>query len=304
MKVREALDGAARELTRAGITNGRGEAELLLGRLLGLDRAGLVLAGASEFDTGAARTLALWLLRRQAGEPIQYITGEAAYRELVLEVGPGVFIPRPETELLVDETLAFLRARSASSGGAGADGRPGLRVLECCTGSGAIGLAIASEFPGARVIATELSPRAIAFAARNRARLGLERAGLGRRVALVQCDLAAALRGPFDALVANPPYVAEAERPLLPRDVLDHEPEMALFARDGGLAAIFTLVDEGARVVAPGGLVALELGETQGEAVRERFAEHRAYESVRVRTDLAGKPRMVLAVRRTVPGDS
>ncbi len=289
MTVREALEGATRELSAAGLANGRGEAEILLGRLLGLDRSGLVLAGGSECDTGAARTLALWLLRRAAGEPLQYIVGEAAYRDLVLEVGPGVFIPRPETELLVEETLVFLSARGAAAP----------RVLECCTGSGAIALAIASEFPGARLIATELSPRALPYAARNRALVGLV-----DRVALVQCDLAAALRGPFDALIATPPYVAEAERPLLPRDVLDHEPELALFARDGGLAAIFALIDEGARLVAPGGLVALELGETHGDAVRARVESHPAYASVRIRADLAGRTRMLLALRSTVPGDS
>jgi release factor glutamine methyltransferase len=288
MTVREALDGAARKLIEAGFDNGRGEAGMLLGRLLGLDRTGLVLRGAEQCDTGAARTLALWLLRRIGGEPVQYILGEAAYRDLVLEVGPGVFIPRPETELLVEEVLSFLRARGAEAP----------RVLETCTGSGAIGFAIASELPGAQVVATELSPRAIGYAARNRARLRLE-----ERVALVQCDLAAALRGPFDALVANPPYVAEAERPLLPRDVLDHEPEMALFAKDGGLAAIFTLIDEGARLVAPGGLVAFELGETQGDAVRARFEAHSAYGAVRIRADLAGRARMALAERRAVPGD-
>jgi release factor glutamine methyltransferase len=283
MTVREALEGAARQLTGAGLENGRGEAEILLGRLLDADRTSLVLRGAEPFDTGAARTLALWLLRRQGGEPIQYITGEAAYRDFVLEVGPGVFIPRPETELIVDEVLGFLRERGTAAP----------RVLECCTGSGAIGFAIAAEFPAARVVATELSPRAIHYAARNRARVGLE-----DRVALVQCDLASALRGPFDVLVSNPPYVAESERPLLPRDVLDHEPEMALFARDEGLAAICTLIEEGARLVAPGGLVALELGETQGDVVRARVESLEAYASVRIRADLAGRTRMMLAVRR------
>jgi release factor glutamine methyltransferase len=166
------------------------------------------------------------------------------------------------------------------------------RVLEACTGSGAIALAIAAEVPAARVVATELSPRAIAFAARNRARLGL-----AERVALVQCDLAAALRGPFDVLVANPPYVAESERPLLPRDVLDHEPEMALFARDEGLAAIAALVDEGARLVVPHGIVVLEMGETQGDAVRRLFDASGAYGTVAIRTDLAGRPRTAIAER-------
>jgi len=283
MTVREALEGAARQLAQAGVANGRGEAEMLLGRLLVAARADLYLRGAEEFDTGAARTLGLWLLRRAAGEPVQYVLGEAAYRDLMLEVGPGVFIPRPETELLVDETLAFLAELSEP------------RVLECCTGSGAIGLSVASERADAMVVMTELSPRALAFAARNRAALG---PAVSARTVLVQCDLASALRGPFDALIANPPYVAESERDLLPRDVLDHEPSMALFAPGDGLSALFRLIDEGARLVRPGGLLALELGEGQGDTVRARILEHPAYEDARVRLDLAGRTRMALA-RRT-----
>lgn len=286
MTVREALDGAARQLEQAGVENGRGEAELLLGRLLSVARADLYLRGAEELDTGAARTLGLWLLRRAGGEPVQYVVGEAAYRDLVLAVGPGVFIPRPETELLVDETLAFLEGVV----------RP--RVLECCTGSGAIGLAIASERPDATVVLTELSPRAMAFAARNRARL---EGAVSARVHLVLCDLAGALSGPFDALIANPPYVAESERPLLPRDVLDHEPALALFAAEEGLGTIVRLIDDGARLVRPGGLVALELGEGQGDTVRARFLEHPAYEDARVRLDLAGRTRMAIARRKSSP---
>jgi len=282
MTVREALDGAARQLEQAGVANGRGEAEMLLGRLLGAARAQLYLRGPEECDTAAARTLGLWILRRAGGEPVQYIVGEAAYRDLVLEVGPGVFIPRPETELLVDETLKFLEGLE----------RP--RVLECCTGSGAIGFAVASERPDALVVLTELSPRAMAYAARNRARLGAE---IARRAHLVLSDLATAVRGPFDALIANPPYVAESERPLLPRDVLDHEPGLALFAADDGLAQVVRLIEDGARVVRPGGLVALELGEGQGDTVRARFLANAAYEDARIVLDLAGRDRMAIARR-------
>ena len=286
MTVREALEGAARQLAEAGIANGRGEAEMLLGRLLSCTRSELFLRDAEEFDTGAARTLGLWLLRRAGGEPIQYVLGEAPYRDLLLEVGPGVFIPRPETELLVDETLAFL-----------AD-VPNPRVLECCTGSGAIGLSLAMERDDATVVMTELSPRALAFAARNRSQLP---PAVQARTGFVRCDLATALRGPFDALIANPPYVAESERPLLPRDVLDHEPELALFAPDEGLAALFRLVEDGVRLLRPGGLLALELGEGQGDTVRARILERPAYEDARVLLDLAGRTRMALA-RRTVQG--
>ena len=290
MNLRQALDGAARQLSEAGQENGRGEAEILLGRLLSLPRAELYLRGDEPFDTGAARTLALWLLRRQGGEPIQYIVGEAAYRDLVLEVGPGVFIPRPETELLVDEVLAFLHQRFGPPGAGAA--RP--RVLECCAGSGAIGFAVATERSDAVVYATELSPRALAYATRNRARLEPAAAA---RVHLVHGDLATALAGPFDVLLANPPYIAEAERPDLPRDVLDHEPHLALFAAKDGMAAIERLVDDGARVIAPGGLLALELGAGQGDTALALLRADDRWTAERVQQDLAGRARMALARR-------
>jgi len=286
MTLRQALEGAARQLATAGAdgNDGRGEAELLLGRLVSATRAELYLRGDEPFDTGAARTLAAWILRRQAGEPLQYIVGEAAYRDLVLEVGPGVFIPRPETELLVDETLAFLREREV----------PAPRLLEVGTGSGAIALALAGERPDATVVATELSPRALAFAARNRARQPL---AVASRVHLVHGDLATALKGPFDALVSNPPYIAESERPELPRDVLDHEPHLALFAAREGMAVVARLIDDGARVVAPLGLLALELGSGQGDTALTLLAADPRWTAGRVQRDLAGRARMLLARR-------
>jgi release factor glutamine methyltransferase len=289
MTLRQALEGAARQLATAGAdaNDGRGEAELLLGRLVSAPRAELYLRGDEPFDTGAARTLAAWILRRKAGEPLQYILGEAAYRDLVLEVGPGVFIPRPETELLVDETLAFLRERDR------VPGEPP-RLLEVGTGSGAIALALAGERPDATVVATELSPRALGFAARNR---GRQPRAVASRVHLVHGDLATALRGPFDALVSNPPYIAESERPELPRDVLDHEPHLALFAAREGMAIVERLIDDGARVVAPRGLLALELGSGQGDTALTLLAADPRWTDGRVQRDLAGRARMLLARR-------
>jgi release factor glutamine methyltransferase len=289
MTLRQALEGAERQLTAAGLENGRGEAEQLLGRLVLATRGELYLRGDEPFDTGAARTLAGWILRRQAGEPLQYVLGEAAYRDLVLEVGPGVFIPRPETELLVDEALGFLRGRAA--------GRAP-RVLECCTGSGAIALSVAAEHAQAIVVATELSPRALAYAARNRARMA---PAVAARVHLVQGDLGTALGGPFDVLLANPPYIAESERAELPRDVLDHEPHLALFAARDGMAVIERLVDDGARLVAPGGLLALELGAGQGDTALHLLAADPRWTAARVQNDLAGRARMALARRAETP---
>jgi release factor glutamine methyltransferase len=290
VNLRQALEGAERQLTAAGLENGRGEAEQLLGRLVLATRGELYLRGDEPFDTGAARTLASWILRRQAGEPLQYVLGEAAYSDLVLEVGPGVFIPRPETELLVDQALAFLRGRPTA-------GRAP-QVLECCTGSGAIALSVAAEHPEAIVVATELSPRALAYAARNRARMA---PAVAARVHLVHGDLGTALGGPFDVLLANPPYIAESERAELPRDVLDHEPHLALFAAKDGMAVIERLVDDGARLLAPGGLLALELGAGQGDTALHVLAADPRWTAARVQNDLAGRARMALARRAEAP---
>lgn len=203
------------------------------------------------------------------------MTGIAGFRRLEVAVGPGVLVPRPETELVAGRAMERLRF--------------GGTLVDVGTGSGAIALAVADERPDARVFATEVSDEAAAWAVRN-----IET--LGARVDLVQCDLLTGLPGELqsavDVVVSNPPYVAEGERGMLPVDVVEHEPQRALFAGDDGLAVIARLAATARRWLRRGGWLVLEIGERQGEDVRT-LLEEAGYRQVSVLPDLAGRDRIV-----------
>lgn len=200
--------------------------------------------------------------------------GTAAFRRLELRVGPGVFIPRPETELVAERAMARL-----PQGGL---------LTDLCTGSGAIALSVADERPDARVVASELSPHAWEWAICNRDSLGL-------RVDLYRGDLFAALpvelAGRVDVVVSNPPYVDPEERSTLPSDVVDHEPEDALFAPGRGTSVIERIVGEAPRWLRRDGWVVLEIGETQGETVRT-ILEREGFADVGIAPDLNGRDRI------------
>jgi release factor glutamine methyltransferase len=227
--------------------------------------------GVNEQDCKRAMELAR---RRVAGEPLQYLTGVSGFRKLELRVGRGAFIPRPETELLVERALTRLPL-----GGV---------IVDVGTGSGAIALAAAQERRDARVYATEASHSALRWARLNRRRLGLD-------VELVSGDLLEGLsqdlKGGIDVVVSNPPYVSLADSSYLPSDVRDHEPHEALFAGPVGLEVIEHLAAEAREWLTPGGWLVLEIGATQGPAVAAELAR-RGYEEVSVHRDLARRPRM------------
>lgn len=212
-------------------------------------------------------------------EPLQYLLGTAPFRRIELLVGPGVFIPRPETELVAGHALDRL-----PQGGT---------LLDVCTGSGAIALAAADERPDATVIATEVSGDALTWAGRNRDRLRLP-------VEILACDLFAglpvALRGGVDVVVGNPPYVDTAERDRLPADVADHEPPEALFAPERGTSVIERIARGAPEWLKPGGWLVLEIGETQGPEVVRILVEG-GYADVSVEPDLTGRDRIALGRR-------
>jgi release factor glutamine methyltransferase len=236
------------------------------------------LVGAELDDQVATKAFEL-AHRRAAGEPLQYITGIAGFRHLELAVGPGVLIPRPETEMVVERALAHL-----PQGGI---------AVDVGTGSGAIALSIKFERPDATVLATEISAEALEWAELNRAALDLD-------VQLIECDLLAglptSLRDKLDLVVANPPYVPESDARLLARDVVDHEPSVALFAGPDGTDVIRTLAQEATGWLRSGGWFVTEIAANQAGAVADVLTSI-GYLDARSGTDLAGRERVAEARR-------
>lgn len=218
---------------------------------------------------------ALELARRRAtGEPLQYITGEAHFRRLVLKVGPGVLIPRPETEVVTEHAMERLPDNGV--------------LVDVGTGSGAIALAVKDERPDAHVYATENQGDALGWAQRNVSALGLD-------IHLVEGDLLVALpdhlRGAVDVVVSNPPYIATGEARFIGVDVVAHEPHAALFAGPDGLEVIRAVAKQARRWLAPGGWLVLEIGVKQGGAVAELLTGL-DYQEIAVLSDLAERPRI------------
>lgn len=274
----------------ASLPTARSDADELVSRLLGVSRAALHLDRDLALAPAQWSRLDQWLARRASGEPVQYITGRAAFRGLDLAVNPGVLIPRPETEGLVEVVLAALRDEAARWR------EP--RVLDLGTGSGAIALAIAAEHGAARVTATDASEAALATARANAAALGLE-----GRVQFLAGDWLDALGGDdrFEVIVSNPPYIATGECGTLPRDVRAFEPHDALFSGPSGLEDLREIVDTAPRHLVAGGWLALELAEMRAALVAGWFEGAHDWSEVRLLDDLAGRPRVLLARRERGP---
>jgi release factor glutamine methyltransferase len=270
--------------TLASSPTPRSDAEELLSRLLGSSRAQLSLLGARKLTRPESTGLAAWLVRRAAHEPVQYITGRAAFRDLDLAVEPSVLIPRPETEGLVEAVLEVLRAEAPRWAAP--------RVLDLGTGSGVIALALASEWSAAVVTATDASDGALEVARSNAA--ALELAGRIRFLAGHWFE-AVGVQERFEVVVSNPPYIATGERDLLPEDVRSFEPAQALFSGASGLDAAREIVERAPRHLVPGGLLALELAEERVHQVAGWLQGAPAWQAVEVRDDLAGRPRYLLA---------
>ncbi len=252
------------------------EARLLLAHAVGVPASKLLTLG--DLDTDAVDGFEQLLTRREAGIPVQYLTGRAPFRHVDVMVGPGVFIPRPETEVMTGWALDRL-----------AEVRESPLVVELCAGSGAISLAIADEYPSARQYAVELSEDAVGYAARNLAGTGVE---------LIQADMADALPeldGTVDLVIANPPYVPLEAYDGIPAEVREHEPTLALFSGQDGLDAMRVLAGVAARLLRPGGWVCAEHAEVQGESAPAVFVGHGGFDQVRDHRDLTDRPRFVTA---------
>ena len=254
----------------------RRSAEWLLSAATGLSRVELYAYYDRPLSSDERDVLRESLKRRGAGEPLQYVTGEAAFRHLVVKTAPGVLIPRPETELLVQEVL--------ERGSWGEDAR----VLEVGTGTGCIACSLAQE-AGAHVVATDVSPQACACARRN-----VEALSLDALVEVRETDCACGVDGTFDALVSNPPYIPTPVLGQLADEVVGFEPALALDGGDDGLDMFRRLLAEALPLVRARGLFACELFEENVHAAAGLLEQAGAHD-VEVVDDLAGKPRIVLA---------
>lgn len=277
-------------LREKGVENARLNAELLLAHVLGLQRLDLYLQYDRPLAAAELAQFKALLLRRARREPLQYVLGHAAFRELDLLVDRRALIPRPETELLVGEVLEWARARGG-----------GLEVLEIGTGSGAIALSLAVEGRLARIVATDVSEDALALARANAERCGVAEA-VEFRAGSLYSVLGAGER--FDVIVSNPPYVASAARAELAPEVRDWEPETSLFAGPTGFEVLWPLVDGAAPRLRAGGILALEVGFGQARAVAARIAGTGRFAEARIVRDLAGHERVVVAERRAEGGGS
>ncbi|WP_164484260.1 peptide chain release factor N(5)-glutamine methyltransferase [Olsenella sp. An188] len=298
--IKRILDWTSGYLGRKGDEHPRLSAEWLLANVCGLSRVELYVNFDKPLEADELAAMHAAIERRAAGEPLQYVTGEMPFRHIVLRCEEGVLIPRPETEVLVDAALegvdAAVGRRSAGEKDPDAALAP-VRVLEVGTGTGCIALSIASERPGTHVTATDLSPRAVALATRNREALGLE-----ERVELVECDLASGvspeLMGTFSVLVSNPPYIPTAVLANeVPAEVRDHEPALALDGGPDGLDMFRRLLELAPAALEPGGTLAVELFEGALDQAAELARAQGGWSLVEVREDLTHRPRVLVAVR-------
>jgi release factor glutamine methyltransferase len=284
-ELRDAVRRATMTLAEAGVESAPVDALQLAAHLRGEDVSEtrrLMVLGGVEAPEGYADLVA----ERASRVPLQHLTGRAHFRGLELEVGPGVFVPRPETELLVDLALRSLAGREAPV------------VVDLATGSGAIALAVKQEWPAARVYAVELTDLAQAWAVRNRDRLGLD-------VTIERGDARHAypeLVGSVDVVTCNPPYIPDDQVPVDP-EVRDHDPREALYGGSGdGLALPLAMAARAAALLRDEGTLVMEHADTQGDALPRALAVTGNWDKVVDHVDLLGRPRCVVATRHRVRG--
>lgn len=280
--IKTILKQAAHDLAASGSPSPRLDAEVLLMHVLRADRLSLMLHPERKLTGEEAASFAGKIGRRRRGEPVAYILGEKEFWSLTFKVNREVLIPRPETECLVEEVLKYYVRKSQ-----------GLAIIDIGTGSGAIGVVLAVEFPSARIFATDISPGALTVARQNAIAHGVE-----GRMDFLEGSLFGTASGPFDIIVSNPPYIPDGIYPLLPVGVLDFEPRGALVAGSDGADFHREIIREGVRCLKPGGRIFLEIGEEQGGLVEGLLGDAGAYEEINIRKDYAGTDRVVIARKK------
>ena len=288
--VEACLASGALLLEQAGIETARLDAECLVASVLGCARWQLLLDRRRRLSREEFCRVLRLIRRRERREPLAYILGTREFWSLPMSVSSGVLVPRPETETLVEAALAAWKEMGA---GRQADGP---RIVELCTGSGAVAIALASELPTARILATDVSWRALRVARAN-----AERNGVAGRIGFLRGNLWHAVNGQappgtVDLVVANPPYIPTAELAALMPEV-QWEPKLALDGGEDGLRVIREIVATSSDRIRPGGFLLLEIGSDQAAAVQALVAASGRWEPARVGCDLAGRPRVVVARR-------
>jgi release factor glutamine methyltransferase len=290
MKTPERTDGAsiaatrrriAAELRAAGVESAQVDARILIGHALGLDHAGLVANAERNLSATETERIARLVARRLAHEPVARILGEKEFWGMPLLLSAATLVPRPETETIIEAALAALTRDDAR-------GKP-LRIADLGTGTGAILLALLKELPEASGVGTDINPGALVTARENAQRLGLR-----ERCSFVQSDFGAALSERFDLVVSNPPYIATGEIETLPAEVRDFDPGLALDGGTDGLACYRGIAREAAALLNSGGLLVLEIGAGQAEAVLNLMAQGGLRPEGPPRPDLAGIPRVLV----------
>jgi len=310
------IQDARGRLERAGIeaVEAAIDADVLARHALGGWERGQLLAGLRDAcPPGFAEGFEPLVCRREHREPTGYITGHREFWNIEIEVGPGVLIPRPETELIVEEVLARLSASESAAARASANPppvlsertvksraeRPHLRIADVGTGSGCLAVALARWLPFAHLVATDVSDAALRVARRNAARHEV-----GDRVLVLQGNLLQDTNGLFDVIVSNPPYVPAGDMAALQPEIREFEPVGALDGGQDGLDVIRRLVPEAAARLVPGGWLMFEFGSGQSEGVRSIVAGEPRLDLVDLRADLAGIPRVAVARRRAADFES
>jgi release factor glutamine methyltransferase len=281
-RARRALANAFR---LAGLDTPELDARVLVGHGLGVDQATLLAASQRPLSGYEADRLAALGARRLAREPVARITGSKEFWGLPIAVSPATLVPRPETETVVEQALSIVDREG---------GRVrALRLADLGTGSGSLLVALLTELPGAFGIGTDVSTAALATAQENARRLGC-----GERAGFVACDFASALTGPFDLVVANPPYVRSADIAALAPEVRDHDPRTALDGGPDGLDAYRAIAADAGRLLARGGHLVIEIGAGQADEVETLFLAH-GFVVAACRADLAGQPRALHIISKS-----
>lgn len=277
----------------ANVPSGALAAELLLMSAVGQDRTWIYAHPESPLDASAEREFLDLIEKRSAGTPTQYLTGKQEFWGLEFEVAPGVLIPRPETEHLIEVAVDRI--------GASRKNDP-LLIADVGTGSGCIAVALAKEFPRATIVATDIWPPAISIAKRN-----ADKHGLAERIIFLHADLLKTPNGAtdivdntarsFHLIVSNPPYIPSIEVSALAREVREHEPEIALFGGPEGLDVYERLIGQAGDSLRDDGLMVLELGYKSLSSVQEMLEASRRWQDIQITNDLAGIPRVISAKR-------